>query len=58
MNQETKIKLIRIEQFTEKQDLDGLVLMGTEAYWQQTMIGLVIVIAVIVNVQIVKQRSA
>ena len=37
---------------------NGLVLMGTGAYWQRAMIGLVIVIAVIVNVQIAKQREA
>jgi len=35
---------------------NGLVLMGTGAYWQQALIGLVIVVAVIVNVQIAKQR--
>lgn len=35
---------------------NGLVLMGTSAYWQEALIGLIIVVAVIINVQIEKRR--
>ncbi len=34
---------------------NGLVLMGTDAYWQEALLGLVIVIAVIINVQIARK---
>jgi ribose/xylose/arabinose/galactoside ABC-type transport system permease subunit len=37
---------------------NGLVLLGTSAYWQEALIGLVIVLAVIINVQLGRRRGA
>ncbi|MFC2076995.1 ABC transporter permease [candidate division KSB1 bacterium] len=36
---------------------NGLVLMGTSAYWQEALIGLVIVLAVVINVQLGRRRG-
>ena len=50
-----------IERFERRQPLEvrtGLVLLGTDAYIQDAFVGLVIVLAVIVNIKLTDRRDA